>query len=232
VSAVNSPRLRQICDDLITEYAASDWWPAASPFEVMIGAVLVQNTRWVNVERALARLRDHRALSPAAIAAMTPARLTDMIRSAGCQTVKSRRLIALSRWLIGAGGIMGLRSRRTERLRAELLAVHGIGPETADAILCFALRRPVFIADGYARRLFARLGVLAAGTAADYEDCRAVVQSVLRWPARKHQHLHGAIIRLSQTVCRRTPLCAACGLRQRCAYSRRQTSSGNRCSGP
>jgi endonuclease-3 related protein len=232
VSAVNSPRLRQICEDVIAEYAATDWWPAASSFEVMIGAVLVQNTRWVNVERALVRLREHLALSPAAIAAMTPAQLTELIRSAGCQTVKSRRLIALSRWLISAGGLENLRSRRTEALRAELLAVHGIGAETADAILCFALNRPVFIADGYARRLFARLGVLASGTAADYENCRAAVQSALRWPARKQQRLHGAIVRLSQTVCRRAPVCAACGLRQRCAYARTHTRAGNRCSGP
>lgn len=214
-----TPRqLLYACRHLVANYAAPGWWPARTPFEVMVGAVLVQNTRWTNVERAIDRLRECSWLSPSALAKARPQQLALQIRPAGCQTVKARRLIALSRWLLAAGGLDALRSRPTATVRAQMLSVHGIGPETADAILCFALQRPVFIADRYARRLLGRLGLLDSATVAAYEPCRTRVEAWLRWPVSRLQALHGAIVRLCQGVCRRVPQCANCTLRRRCKY--------------
>jgi endonuclease-3 related protein len=214
-----APNLRSVCQDLVARHAVSGWWPAQSAFEVMVGAVLVQNTRWVNVERAGANLRDHAHLSPQAIASCASARLAQWVRPAGCQTVKSRRLIALARWVLARGGVRSLQRRATPALRAELLAVHGVGPETADAILCFAFERPVFIADRYARRWLARLGLFAHQTNPGYERCRFIVERRLGWRAEPMQRLHGAIVLFSQTICRSAPRCADCFLRKRCLFA-------------
>ena len=152
--------LGKLARKLVKIYPVTGWWPAGSRFEIMAGAVLVQNTRWVNAQKALVSLKQADALNFEAIAAMGSGKLASLIHSAGCQSVKSPRLRALARWIQKEGGITPMARKATDTLRAGLLSVHGIGPETADAILCFAFRRPVFVADLYARRLFARYGLL------------------------------------------------------------------------
>jgi endonuclease-3 related protein len=184
----------------------------------MVGAVLVQNTRWINVERAIAILRDRGVLSPQSIAGTEPGRLAAWIRPAGCQSVKSRRLIALSGWVQGNGGISRLRREPSETLRSALLQVRGVGPETADAILCFAFDRPVFIADRYARRWLGRLGVTTGEARSDYERCRVLVEQRLDWGAQQMQLLHGALVQFSQQVCRSAPACMDCFLRRHCMF--------------
>lgn len=210
--------LRRICRDLVARHGAAGWWPSSGCFEVMVGAVLVQNTRWANVERAIANLRRHDALCPAALAEAPVSQIAEWIRSAGCQGVKGQRLSALARWVVASGGIARLRRQPLRALRAGLLQVHGVGPETADAILCFAFDRPVFIADRYARRWLARLGQIGVVAERDYEVCRAAIESSLDWPATQLQILHGAIVQFAQSVCRRSPACGECFLRQRCRY--------------
>ena len=212
------PRLRRVCRALIDHQAVPDWWPARSAFEVMAGAVLVQNTRWVNAERAIASLRSAGRLAAASLARTPRKKIEALIRSAGCQSVKSRRLLNLASWVVSEGGVTRLRSHTTVELRGRLLAVHGIGPETADAMLCFAFRRPVFVPDQYARRVLARLGLIPGAEICRYERLRHEVEDALRWPVGRMQQLHGAIVTLCQTACRPVPVCVNCGLRRQCEY--------------
>ena len=210
---------------LIGMYEVRGWWPARSCFEVMVGAVLVQNTRWPNVAAALRSLRAAGCLSPGKISTLESADLSTLIRPAGCQTVKARRLQALCDWLTHAGGLRTLARLDDDALRSALLSVHGIGYETADAILCFGFDRPRFVADKYARQWIGRMGLAVADEVAGYERCRTYVERELRRSRIDLAHLHAAIVLHAQAVCRKQPHCSACTLRQDCAFV-----TGRRCS--
>ena len=212
--------LRRAAARLTRLYDTRDWWPARSRFEVLAGAVLVQNTRWANVERALGALRAARLLQPAALAGLSPARLTRLIRPAGCQQVKSRRLQAVSAGVEAAGGLARLARLSTPELRDQLLAWHGIGEETADAVLLFAFDRPVFVADSYARRWLARMGLFDAGVGqAAYRRCKQYAEAHLPRSAVQHRQLHAAIVLHAQAQCRRTPDCDSCKLNNSCLFN-------------
>jgi endonuclease-3 related protein len=199
---------------LLATHGPQHWWPGETPFEIMVGAVLTQNTAWVNVERALANLKRAAALSPEAIVRVHPRRLASWLKPSGFFNVKAKRLRALCRWLIARGGIERLARVPTAELRRELLAVHGIGPETADDILLYAFGRPVFVIDAYTRRLFRRLGVLA-GTE-DYESLRALFEGALGADVPVFNEYHGLIVRHGKEVCRTVPRCGHCCLAIHC----------------
>lgn len=207
---------------LISAYGAQGWWPAETPFEVMVGAVLTQNTTWVQVERVIDRLRAADLLRPAPLLELPVETLAEHIRPAGYPRVKARRLQALCAWLIASGDLAALANRPTEALRAELLAVHGVGPETADSILLYALGRPVFVIDAYTRRILSRLGLITGKE--PYEALRRLVESRLQTdvPARDYNELHALLVRHAKTACRVRPLCAACCLRAGCSASQAQ----------
>jgi endonuclease-3 related protein len=213
-------KLADACRRLIGMYDVDGWWPARSRFEVMAGAVLVQNTRWPNAAAALRALRSHRLLRPAAISTSKPADLTALISPAGCQRVKARRLRALARWVEREGGLRSLANRDTDALRAGLLGVHGVGPETADAILCFAFGRPRFVADKYARTWLARMGLAAARDVATYEACRAFVENGLERADIGFDELHAAIVSHAQAVCGARPACRRCAFGAACPTAR------------
>jgi endonuclease-3 related protein len=202
---------------LLTAYGAQGWWPAETPFEVMVGAVLTQNTTWIQVERVIARLRAAALLSPASLLDLPVDSLAEHIRPAGYPRVKARRLQALCAWLMASGDLAGLADRPTDALRADLLAVHGVGPETADSILLYALARPVFVIDAYTRRILARLGLVTGRE--PYEVLRRQVESTLHTddPARDYNELHALLVRHAKTACRARPQCAACCLRVGCS---------------
>ncbi len=209
-------RLQQVCELLVTRFGSVGWWPAEHPFEVMVGAVLVQNTRWANAERAITGLRDEGCLRPTALLALPEARLVALLRPAGCQSVKSVRLRGLATWVEAGGGIDTLKRQHTMQLRTGLLSLSGVGFETADAILCYAFDRAQFVADRYARRLLGRLGVFDPAVTNDYERCRTEMQGRLAWSAGRLQKLHAAIVRISQAVCRGRPDCSACVIAEHC----------------
>ena len=204
------------CRRLIDEQDVRHWWPARSRFEVMVGAILVQNTRWINVEKAIAALKNQHTLEPRTIATLAPADLQHAVRSSGCQSIKARRLRAMAGWLVKAGGIDALQPLPTETLRARMLGVEGIGDETADAILCFALSRPVFIADRYARDWLTRLGCWQGRGAGDYRACRTWAERRLSGSGLSMQSLHAAIVLHGQRTCRRQPDCDICRQRPWC----------------
>ncbi len=206
---------RRIFDRLFERYGPQHWWPAEHPFEVMVGAILTQNAAWQNVERAIAALRAAEALDPQVIVAAPPERLGAWIRPAGYFNVKAARLQAFCRWYLQAGGFEALAARPTEPLRRALLAVHGIGPETADDILLYAFERPVFVIDAYTRRIFTRLGQGSARWG--YEDWRAWFETALGADVPLYNEYHALIVRHAKVHCRVRPRCEGCPLALTCA---------------
>ncbi len=195
-------------------YGPQHWWPADSSLEVVVGAVLAQNVAWTHVERAIARLKTSGMLSCEAILAVSHEELAERIRPAGYFNVKAHRLRNLCMFLAGEGGLEALVGRPTAVLRRALLAVNGIGPETADDILLYALDHPVFVIDAYTRRLLARYG-LASGTE-DYEILRAGFERALPADVALFKEYHALIVEHAKQVCRRPPRCDDCRLVTTC----------------
>lgn len=212
-------RLQGIYRALHIAYGPQRWWPARSKFEMMAGAVLVQNTNWTNAARAIVVLKRERLLAPAKLAGLPLSVLAKLIRSSGTHRVKAKRLRALSRWLMEQGGIAKAGKRGTDELRRSLLAVHGIGPETADCILVYAYDRPLFIADAYARRLLSRLGFDSIESG--YEPLRKDIESKLDEDADLFNEFHALIVRHAKNTCRADPACDRCVFARRCNYALR-----------
>jgi endonuclease-3 related protein len=198
---------------LFRTYGPQHWWPADSPFEVMVGAVLTQNTAWTNVEQAIANLKSRRWLAPRRIVELHHDALADCLRPSGYFNVKTRRLRNLCEWVVRRGGVGRLQRSRTQRLRAELLGINGIGPETADDILLYAFDRPVFVIDVYTRRLLGRLGW--AGGDEDYETMRAMVESALPADVELFKEYHALIVRHGKERCSGEAGCYHCLVEQR-----------------
>ncbi|MFP4080279.1 MAG: endonuclease III domain-containing protein [Ectothiorhodospira sp.] len=211
---MSAERLEQVFRLLQAHHGPMHWWPGETPFEVMVGAILTQNTAWTNVERAIVALKEVGALEPRALLALPEEALAQRIRPSGYYNVKAGRLRAFSRWLLESGGEEALRSWPTETLRPALLGVKGIGPETADDILLYAFDRPVFVVDAYTRRLFSRLGLFRAE--APYETLRAEVESALGPDVPVLNELHALIVNHGKSVCRPRPRCGDCILRNDC----------------
>jgi endonuclease-3 related protein len=207
-------RLLAVYLRLHAAHGPQHWWPGDSAFEIMVGAVLTQNTAWTNVEKAIANLKAAKALSPEVIAAAPHRRLAAWLKPSGYFNIKAQRLHAFCVWLIHKGGAKRIASLSTEVLRAELLQVHGIGPETADDILLYAFNRPVFVIDAYTRRLFQRLELIQGDE--DYEALRVLFEKSLSADTPMFNEYHALIVAHAKTFCRKRPLCAACKLRPLC----------------
>lgn len=205
---------RQVYDALYAAHGPQHWWPGDTAFEIMVGAVLTQNTAWVNVERAIANLKQAGALTPEAIAAAHPKRLAKWLKPSGYFNVKAKRLRAFCRWLLAQGGVAALAPLPTDELRARLLAVHGVGPETADDILLYAFARPVFVIDAYTRRIFQRLGAIDGDEG--YDTLRLAFERALGPDTDLFNEYHGLIVRQGKDVCRTRPLCAQCAIARLC----------------
>lgn len=205
-------------DRLSAHYGPQHWWPGETPFEVMVGAVLTQNTAWSNVEKAIARLKQAKALTGPALLALPEAELAELIRPAGYFNVKAKRLRALCAFLDQAG-VLDAPERLREQaplpaLRQRLLAVHGVGEETADSILLYALGLPSFVVDAYTRRIFDRLGLLAGGET--YGAIQGAFQRHLPADTRLFNEYHGLIVQLGKAHCRPKPRCTGCPLQALC----------------
>lgn len=205
-----------VFERLFAAYGPQHWWPADTSFEVMIGAVLTQNTAWTNVERALRQLSVNVPLTAEALLAMPESDLAHLIRPAGYFNLKARRLRAFCAAFRAAGGESGLSRLETTALRALLLDIHGIGPETADDMLLYAFRRPVFVVDTYTRRLFGRIGLLDGRE--PYETIRSAFEQALGADQVLFNEYHALIVRHAKAACRaRNPLCIQCCLTGVCA---------------
>ncbi len=213
-----APALRALYRSLSEAYGVQPWWPAESPFEVVVGAVLTQNAAWSNVEKAIARLRQAGLLSLGALLEADHATLAEAIRPSGYYNIKARRLRNLCEFVAAQGGLEALAAQGLEEQRRGLLSVNGIGPETADDILLYALERPVFVIDAYTRRLLQRLD-LADGREG-YEELRRGFEDALAADVQLYQQYHALIVVHAKAVCRKTPRCGSCALAARCPTAR------------
>ena len=206
--------LRRLYDALQALYGEQPWWPADSPFEIMVGAVLTQNAAWSNVEKAIERLKAAGLMSLPALLDTTHEQLAETIRPSGYYNIKARRLRNLCLFLDRAGGLEAFAARSLDDQRAALLGVNGVGPETADDILLYALDRPVFVIDTYTRRLLRRYG-LARGDE-DYERLRALFEQAIEQDVYLYQQYHALIVMHAKETCRKSPQCARCALTNDC----------------
>ncbi|MCW8827509.1 MAG: endonuclease III domain-containing protein [Gammaproteobacteria bacterium] len=206
-----------IYERLHHHYGPQHWWPADTPFEVMVGAILTQNTAWTNVEKAIANLKANQALSAEVIAETPHQQLAAWIRPSGYFNIKAKRLQNFCRWYLQNGRAESLRKLPTDQLRHELLSVNGVGPETADDMLLYAFHRPVFVIDAYTRRLLSRLGLIRGDEG--YETLRILVEEHF---GRNDEQvplfntLHALIVAHAKDYCRKRPQCKGCPLRRRC----------------
>lgn len=190
------------------------WWPGESVLEIMVGAVLTQNTAWRNVERAIANLKAAGALSLDVMLALPVDELAALIRPAGYFNVKARRLRALLEWVRDAGGVEALSGWPDDALRVGLLDVHGVGPETADDILLYAFGRPVFVIDAYTRRILGRLGLI--DPTMGYEHLRVAIEAELGADVPLFNQYHALLVAHGKEVCRPRPRCERCVLADDC----------------
>jgi len=196
-------------------YDVSGWWPAESRWEVMVGAILVQQTTWESVVKVLESMRRRGILDVDAVASMPLGELERLVRPAGFYRQKAARLQHLARYLrerygSDPGGIL---DKGTEEARAELLSLPGIGEETADAILLFGGRRPRFIAAAYVRRTFDRLGILSSS---DYGEVQRFVEARVPPDPDRYARCYALLVHHARTACRSRPRCAGCCLRDAC----------------
>ena len=191
------------------------WRADSAWFEVCVGAILVQHTAWANVERALARLSEARALSLQAVVSLAEEELAELVRPAGMPLQKAKRLKAFAALVERHGGVEGLVALPTDQLRAALLATYGVGRETADAVLLHAAGRPVFVVDAYTMRLFHRLGLGPEGSR--YDTWQRWFQERLPEDRDLYRSYHAAIVLHCKDTCRARPRCPGCCLLDVCA---------------
>lgn len=216
----NADILKNIFGNLLDTYGPQSWWPADTPFEMMLGAILTQNTSWTNVEKALTNLSKVCELSPEDILSLTPDRLEEAIRPSGYFRQKAKRLNIFCRFCLEEyeGDLNQMKFVQIKKLRRQLLDLHGIGPETADSMLLYALDRPVFVVDAYTSRLFSRLG-LCDGKA-KYDDVQALFMENLQPDVRMFNEYHALIVRHAKEMCsKRTPECEECTLAKMCEWN-------------
>jgi endonuclease-3 related protein len=200
---------------LLARFGPQHWWPADDPFEVLVGAVLTQNTSWRNVQRALAALKAQSLMSFVALNGLPVDELAALIRPCGYHGVKAKRLKNLLAMLRReyAGDVAAIRRDPLPVAREKLLAVSGVGPETADAILLYAAGQPIFVVDSYTHRIFSRHFLTPEES--DYDEIQSAFMAALPADASLFNEYHALIVELGKRHCKkRQPLCADCPLRE------------------
>ena len=201
-----------VYDRLLRHFGPQGWWPADTAFEVVIGAILTQNTAWTNVERAIENLRRAGVLSPEELHEIEESPLALLLRPAGYFNVKARRIKAFMDFLYGAygGSLEAMVQQRPSRLRDQLLGVYGIGPETSDSILLYAGRHPIFVIDAYTTRIFTRHHLIDGHVA--YGQIQSLLMKHVPPDVHVYQEYHALLVRLGKVHCKKTPDCSGCPL--------------------
>jgi len=189
-----------------------DWWPAESPFEVIVGAILTQNTAWANVEKAIDNLKRAGILTPLGIKGVDHDELAQVIKPSGFYRLKASRLKRFVDFFYDAfdGDMSRMRSQDLDSMREKLLKVDGIGPETADSIILYALEKPIFVVDAYTKRIFSRHNLISDTW--NYEEVQGMVMGELGRDVGMYNEFHALLVFLGKHWCRRIPRCAGCPL--------------------
>jgi len=198
---------------LYRTYGPRHWWPGETPFEVMVGAILTQNTSWRNVEKAIQNLKARKVLHARGIHQLRKNQLASLIRSSGYFRIKADRLKAFVNFLFEnyRGNLGKIREERLNILRQRLLGVKGIGPETADSILLYGLKKPIFVVDAYTKRILSRHGILSER--ASYEEVQRLFMDHLPQDERLFNEYHALLVHLGKTLCKKTPRCDLCPIK-------------------
>jgi endonuclease-3 related protein len=204
--------LIKIYNKLYSFYGPQYWWPGDTPFEIAVGAILTQNTNWSNVEKAIKNLKDAKVLSAKALHELPVQKLASLIRPAGYFNIKAKRLKSFIDFLIENynGSMKKIKKEDMDSLRKKLLDVHGIGPETADSILLYALDKPVFVIDAYTKRVLSRHKILDYN--ASYEEYQTLFHKELDENIQLFNEYHALFVRVGKDYCKPKPLCEKCPL--------------------
>jgi endonuclease-3 related protein len=218
-----SDLLQEVYERLLAHHGPQHWWPADTPFEIIIGAILVQAVAWPNAAKAISNLKAAQALEPAVLHALPTDELARLIRPAGYYNVKARKIKAIIAHLYEhyQYDLDALLSKETRTLRRELLSIYGIGPETAGSIILYAAGQPVFVVDAYTRRLLSRLGLVSDDI--DYDELQVTFEHNLPHQVSLYQEYHALIVQHGKSICRKRPLCSSCPILSLCGYGQSQT---------
>ncbi len=197
---------------LHAHFGHRNWWPAKSAFEVCVGAVLTQNTAWKNVAKAIDNLSTASALDARAIYDLPPADLAELIRPAGYYNVKAKRLRNFVKHLVEkhGGDLRSLFALPLEQLRAELLSINGVGKETADSIILYAARKPIFVVDAYTKRVLVQHSLISEE--ADYDSIQELFHDSLPLDEPLFNDFHAQFVAVGHHYCKKKPLCQECPL--------------------
>jgi endonuclease-3 related protein len=208
--------LLDIYNRLYQHFGPRHWWPAKTTFEIILGAILTQNTAWGNVEKAIANLKKEKLLSIDKLLKLTHKRLAKLIRPSGYYNEKAKKLIAIAFVLKShyQAKLNDVKRVNTKVLREQLLDIKGIGPETADSILLYAFNRPIFVIDAYTRRIFSRLKMIRPKDS--YYQIQSLFMDNLTTNAGLFNEYHALIVELGKRVCKKRPLCSKCILNNIC----------------
>lgn len=206
--------LLDIFEKLHQRYGPQYWWPGQTRFEIIVGAILTQNTNWGNVEKAIINLKNAECLSPEKLHALGVDQLAQLIRPAGYFNIKAQRLKNFLDWLFEKhdGSLEGVEQMSLYDLRQELLNIKGIGPETADSICLYAFEKPIFVVDAYTGRIFGRHQLIE--NPATYEDIQNLFQSNLENDVKLFNEYHALLVRLGKEHCKPRPRCEDCPLEE------------------
>jgi len=205
-------KLLEIYRRLYHALGPQHWWPGESPFEIAVGAILTQNTNWANVERAIENLKKEDVLNARSIHEIKTDGLASLIKPAGYFNIKSKRLKAFIHFLMNEyqGSMKRMGNKEMDTLRTELLNIHGIGYETADSILLYALDKPVFVIDAYTKRVLSRHNIIRYDES--YERIQDLFHTTLKRDTELFNEYHALFVRLGKTYCRKKPMCDGCPL--------------------
>jgi endonuclease-3 related protein len=209
----NSALLMKIFNRLYETYGPRHWWPGETAFEVMVGAILTQNTSWRNVEKAIERLKARRVLYIKGIHRLKKTELASLIRSSGYYRIKAERLKAFVDFIVEEydGSIEKMKREKMEVLKPKLLKVKGVGPETADSILLYGLGKPIFVVDAYTKRILSRHGMISEK--ATYGEAQKLFMDYLPRDERLFNEYHALFVHLGKTLCKKIPRCDRCPIR-------------------
>ena len=208
--------LLDIYQCLFAEYGPQHWWPAKTPFEVIVGAILTQSAAWTNVEKAIVNLKSAEALSPLALRRLPLSEVARLIHPSGYYNAKALKLKSFAHWLgkHHDDNLSQLFAVNTDHLRQQLLSVHGIGLETADSIILYAAEKPIFVIDAYTRRIVNRIGLTPDSQS--YAAYQALFMDNLSPETQLFNEYHALLVCLGKNVCRSRPLCQQCCLNNIC----------------
>jgi len=211
-------QLTEVYRLLLDRYGPQQWWPADDPFEVIVGAILTQSAAWGNVEKAIFNLKQTGALTPVSLRKLPLDELAELIYPSGYYNAKALKIKSFVERLEDAhqDSLEKLFSLDVPSLRRELLTIHGIGPETADSIVLYAARKPIFVIDAYTRRILPRLGLSPPRN--DYSAFQELFMENLPTEEKLFNEYHALLVRHGKEVCKKVPLCDQCCLRSLCLY--------------